>query len=113
HARDGARATREVVLRLTATHPRKEALELFAREVAPAGTSWSPGTTGAGGRPSVSPWIRQFAFLLDKAMLCPSVVIDARRIPVDVPPGRGESAAPDSPGEASEPSEPSAPIATG
>ncbi len=82
HARDGARATREAVLRVSATHPVREALELFAREIAPAGTSWAPGTTGAGGRPSVSPSIRQFAFLLDKARLAPAVVIGERRIAV-------------------------------
>ena len=76
--------TREAVLRLAVTHPRKEALELFAREVAPAGTSWAPGTTGAGGgRASVSPSIRQYAFLLDKSLVETSVAIDGRRI--DIP----------------------------
>lgn len=73
--------TREAVLRLAVTHPRKEALELFAREVAPAGTSWAPGTTGAGGgRASVSPSIRQYAFLLDKSLVEATVSIDGRRI---------------------------------
>jgi len=76
--------TREAVLRLAVTHPRKDALELFAREVAPAGTSWAPGTTGAGGgRASVSPSIRQYAFLLDKSQVEASVTIDGERI--DVP----------------------------
>lgn len=76
--------TREAVLRLAVTHPRKEALELFAREVAPAGTSWAPGTTGAGGgRASVSPSIRQYAFLLDKSLVEASVAIDGKRI--DIP----------------------------
>ncbi|MCR6478899.1 DUF1446 domain-containing protein [Variovorax sp. ZS18.2.2] len=84
HANAQARQTREVVLRLAVTHPRKEALELFAREVAPAGTSWSPGTTGAGGgRASVSPSIRQYAFLLDKSQVEASVSVDGQRI--DVP----------------------------
>lgn len=83
HAR--ADATREAVLRLSATHPRREALELLAREVAPAGTSWAPGTTGASGRPAVSPSIRQFAFLLPKSMLQPQVHIDGRVIPVAWP----------------------------
>jgi hypothetical protein len=84
HARAGA--TREAVLRLTATHPRKEALELLAREVAPAGTSWSPGTTGAGGgRASPSPSIRQFAFLLDKTRLTPEVRLDGQVYPVPPP----------------------------
>lgn len=74
HAKPGALATREAVLRLTVTHPNKQALELFAREIAPAGTSFAPGTTGAGGgRPSASPSIRQFAFLLPKKLLAPTV----------------------------------------
>ncbi len=84
HARPSQ--TREAVLRLAVTHPRKEALELFAREVAPAGTSWAPGTTGAGGgRASVSPSIRQYAFLLDKSLVEASVVIDGKRIDVPRP----------------------------
>ena len=72
-------ASREAVLRLTVTHSSKDALAIFAREIAPAGTSWSPGTTGAGGRPSPSPMIRQYAFLLDKTALQPAVVIDGER----------------------------------
>ena len=80
-----AAQTREAVLRLAVTHARKEALELFAREVAPAGTSWAPGTTGAGGgRSSVSPSIRQFAFLLDKSKVQARVTLDGQRI--ELPP---------------------------
>ncbi|MBN9426966.1 MAG: DUF1446 domain-containing protein [Burkholderiales bacterium] len=82
HAQPGALVTREAVLRLTVTHRRKEALELFAREIAPAGTSWAPGTTGAGGRASVSPSIKQFAFLLDKARVAANVSIDGESIGV-------------------------------
>ena len=75
HAR--AMLTREAVLRLTATHARKDALELLAREIAPAGTSWAPGTTGSGGgRVSASPSIRQYAFLLPKSALSPVVYVD-------------------------------------
>ncbi|HET6599412.1 MAG TPA: acyclic terpene utilization AtuA family protein, partial [Burkholderiaceae bacterium] len=80
-----AAQTREAVLRLTATHARREALELFTREVAPAGTSWAPGTTGAGGRASVSPSIRQYSFLLDKSRLEPMVTIDGQVIAVTQP----------------------------
>lgn len=90
HAR--ATHTREAVLRLTVTHPKKDALELFAREIAPAGTSWAPGTTGAGGRPSVSPSIRQHAFLLDKARLSPEVHMAGNVRVVYIP--RGSSASP-------------------
>ncbi|MBK6614629.1 acyclic terpene utilization AtuA family protein [Ottowia sp.] len=81
HAR--AAGAREAVLRLTACHPDKAALELLAREIAPAGTSWAPGTTGAGGRAGVSPLIRQYAFLLDKARVAPAVALDGA--PVSVP----------------------------
>ena len=87
-----AQQTREAVLRLSATHARKEALELLAREVAPAGTSWAPGTTGAGGgRAAPSPSIRQFAFLLPKTLLQPSVHIDGVDIAVPQDPGIAET----------------------
>lgn len=65
----------ESVMWLAVTHPNKQALELFAREIAPAGTSWAPGTTGAGGRPSVVPAIKQYAFLIDKARVQPRVTL--------------------------------------
>ena len=73
HAVAGLAHVREAVLRITACHPDKAALQLLAREVAPAGTSWAPGTTGAGGRPGVSPSIRQYAFLLAKERMAPAI----------------------------------------
>ena len=80
--------TREAMLRLTATHPRKEALDLVAREVAPAGTSWAPGTTGAGGgRASASPSIRQYSFLLPKSRLAPQVTMRGNSFSVPQPEG--------------------------
>ncbi|MES2786468.1 MAG: acyclic terpene utilization AtuA family protein [Pseudomonadota bacterium] len=79
---------REVVLRVSAMHAQKAALEVFAREIAPAGTSWSPGTTGADGRPRPSPVIRQFAFLLDKSRVVINVVQDGRVTRIDVPMGQ-------------------------
>ena len=86
---------REVVLRVTVMHANKAALELFAREIAPAGTSWSPGTTGAGdGRPSPSPSIKQYAFLLRKDRLQPAVVIGEERISLAVPTGQSPVPAP-------------------
>ncbi len=87
---------REAVLHLAVMHPQKAALELFAREIAPAGTSWSPGTTGAGGRPSPSPAIKQFAFLLDKASVSPLVSIDGATSPVPIPCGQPPVAPPPS-----------------
>jgi Acyclic terpene utilisation family protein AtuA len=60
-------AAREVMLRVVVDHPDKRALDIFAREIAPAGTSWSPGTTmPSGGRPVPAPRVLPFAFLLDK-----------------------------------------------
>jgi hypothetical protein len=86
HAR--TQDVREAVLQVAVMHPQKEALELFAREIAPAGTSWSPGTTGAGGRPSPSPCIRQFAFLIDKGRLQLQVHMDDAVQLVQVPVGQ-------------------------
>ncbi|MEQ1536152.1 MAG: acyclic terpene utilization AtuA family protein [Burkholderiaceae bacterium] len=84
HKNAQVQTSREAVLRLTVTHSSKDALNLFAREIAPAGTSWSPGTTGAGGRPSPSPMIRQYAFLLDKTTLQPAVVMDGETKLVEI-----------------------------
>jgi hypothetical protein len=85
---------REAVLRVAVMHPQKAALELFAREIAPAGTSWSPGTTGAEGRPRPAPTVRQFAFLLDKTRLSIDVVIDGDARRVDIPVGQPAVPAP-------------------
>lgn len=87
-------ASREVMLRVVADHARRDALELFAREIAPAVTSWAPGTTSpAGGRPSVTPVIRQFAFALEKNAVVPSFEFDGERNGVAVPPGGERGAA--------------------
>jgi hypothetical protein len=85
---------REAVLRVAVMHPQKAALELFAREIAPAGTSWSPGTTGADGRPRPAPAIKQFAFLLDKGRAAPRVTIGDDAMPVAVPTGQAPVPAP-------------------
>jgi len=74
----GPRATtaqlREVIVRVAVRHPKKEALELFTREKAAPGTSWSPGTTGpGGGRGSVSPHIVPCAFLVPRDAVLPVV----------------------------------------
>ncbi|RQS66659.1 DUF1446 domain-containing protein [Burkholderia sp. Bp8963] len=78
--------TREVVLRLTVTHADRRALQMFSRELAAPGTSWSPGTTGAGGRPSVSPVLRQFAWLMPKEQVTPSVTLGDTTFTVTLPP---------------------------
>ncbi|HET7527554.1 MAG TPA: acyclic terpene utilization AtuA family protein, partial [Burkholderiaceae bacterium] len=87
------RVTREAMVRVVVDHPDRRALEMFAREIAPSGTSWSPGTTGpSAGRPSPSPLIKPFSFLLDKTRVPVSVTIGEQRVNVEVP--AGDSALP-------------------
>ena len=80
---------REVMMRVAVRHPRKEALELFAREKSAPGTSWSPGSTGpGGGRPGVSPLIVPCAFLVPRDAVQPVVRLGelAIAVPFDAPP---------------------------
>ncbi|RYF71056.1 MAG: DUF1446 domain-containing protein, partial [Comamonadaceae bacterium] len=90
-----AQAAREVMVRVTVNHPDRQALAIFAREIAPAGTSWSPGTTGPGlARPSASPHIKPFAFLLDKARVPVQVRIGGQQWAIQIPAGGAVQAAP-------------------
>jgi hypothetical protein len=79
-----AREVREVVMKLGVEHEDAAALTIFAREIAPAGTSYAPGTTGfAGGRPRPQPVVRLFSFLLDKARLpVATVTVDGEQFEV-------------------------------
>jgi hypothetical protein len=89
-ARTGA--TREAMVRVVVDHPTKKALDKFAREIAPSGTSWSPGTTmPAGGRPSPSPLIKPFSFLLDKSRVPVNVLLGDERMALDIPRAGGEA----------------------
>lgn len=92
---------REVVMKLGVEHEDAAALGIFAREIAPAGTSFSPGTTGfAGGRPKPAPIVRLFSFLLEKHRLPPPVVTigDERlEVPVTVGPAAEAGPAPEAP----------------
>ncbi len=84
---------REVVLKVGLRHPKKEALEVFAREFAPSGTAMSQGTTGLiGGRPGVTPVIRLYSFLLDKAVVKVTVRLDGAEIAATVHPGEAATA---------------------
>ncbi|XP_064404815.1 uncharacterized protein LOC135350047 [Halichondria panicea] len=68
---------REVTMWIGVKHQKKEALELFTREIAPAGTGMAPGqTTLIGGRPTVSPLLRLFSFLYPKSALPVSINVD-------------------------------------
>ena len=78
--------TREAVMRLAVAHANRAALEIFSREIAPAGTSWSPGTTGmGGGRPKVAPAVKPCFFLLDKAKAEASFTIEGERHALELP----------------------------
>lgn len=67
HARPSAVESREVTLWFAVSHSNKKALEIFSREIAPAGTGMAPGLTGlVGGRPKVSPVLKLFSFLCPK-----------------------------------------------
>ncbi|MBD5606810.1 MAG: DUF1446 domain-containing protein [Candidatus Eremiobacteraeota bacterium] len=85
HAR--TQKVREAVLRLSVEHDSRDALEIFVREIAPAGTSWSPGTTGFGGRPKPAPIVRLTSFLLAKSEIATTIDVDGERetIPTFVP----------------------------
>ena len=99
NARTGA--SREVMVRVVVDHPQKKALEIFAREIAAAGTSWSPGTTmPSGGRPAPAPLIKPFSFLLAKSRVPVHVVIGTERLAVDIPAGVDDVAPPPLPAPA-------------
>ncbi|MFQ6349029.1 acyclic terpene utilization AtuA family protein [Pseudomonas sp. R11F] len=79
--------SREVVVKLAVRHPNKQALLLFAREIAQAATGMAPGLTGiVGGRPSVYPLIRLFSFLVDKTACKPLVECQGQRHACALPP---------------------------
>ena len=85
---DNARPTqpREVLLRIMATHEQKEALILLSREIAQASTGMTPGFTNMlGGRPSVSPSIRLFSFLISKEDVKATIDINGKQLLLDLP----------------------------
>ncbi len=72
-----ARSTREVACRIVVEHDKKEALTIFAREIYAPITSMSPGSTAwHEGRPSVSPVVRLFSFLIPKNEISINAILD-------------------------------------
>ena len=89
------KSTREVVLAIAAAHPKKEALETFAREIAPAATSMVQSITGfAGGRPSVAPVVRLASCLVARSRVSPKVVFENETIDVPATITSSDSTAP-------------------
>ena len=74
---------RECVLRVAVQHDLSKGVEFFAREYVGTGLSMSTGRCGLeGGRPSVSPVVRLFSFLIDKADVPIRVRIDGEPVPL-------------------------------
>ncbi|XP_041054673.1 uncharacterized protein LOC121283940 [Carcharodon carcharias] len=72
---------REVVIWLAVHHMQKKALELFSREIAPAGTGMAPGLTGiVGGRPKVSPVLKPFFFLHPKQNVTIDIFLNGKHV---------------------------------
>jgi hypothetical protein len=66
-ARARTMASREVVLKVAAKHPRESALKTLTRELTSSATAMAPGIAGMGGnRPKVSPVVRLFSCLIEK-----------------------------------------------
>ncbi|WP_077530552.1 acyclic terpene utilization AtuA family protein [Vreelandella utahensis] len=99
--------TREVVIKISATHPDKKALVVFSREIAQAATGMAPGLTGiVGGRPTVWPKIRLYSCLVPKDMVSVSVDLSGETFDVTVPSEGGYN-------NANKPEQASIPEATG
>ena len=68
----------EVVMRLAVAHENKEALTIFSREIAQSATGMAPGVINyLGGRPSISPLIKLYSFLINKKNINCSVNLDS------------------------------------
>lgn len=76
---------REVVVKISVAHARKEALVLFSREIAQAATGMAPGLTGiVGGRPTVWPKIRLYSCLVAKTSVTVTVDLNGEITPIAV-----------------------------
>ncbi|MDD9943277.1 MAG: DUF1446 domain-containing protein [Myxococcales bacterium] len=80
---------REVVVRLAVSHESQDAIKLALRELPQAGTGMAPGLAGSvAGRPSPSPMIRLFSFLIDRARVRIVVDVDGTEVAIEDEPRR-------------------------
>ena len=87
--------SKEIVLRLVATHSEKDALIILSKEMAQAVTGMASGVMNyLGGRPSVSSSIHLFSFLFPKDQLSVIVDLNDNFTTVDVPSSNGYVAVP-------------------
>ncbi|XP_026531630.1 uncharacterized protein LOC113417444 [Notechis scutatus] len=72
---------REIVIWLAVFHKQKEALEIFSREIAPAGTGMAPGVTAIiGGRPKITPVFKPFFFLYPKKYIKINIFMNGQHV---------------------------------
>lgn len=77
--------TREVVLKIGVTHDDRDALNIFAGEIAPMAVSSAQGLTGFfAGRPKIQPVVRLFSFLHPKSDTPVTVEVDGTTVPVQI-----------------------------
>jgi Acyclic terpene utilisation family protein AtuA len=91
HARAGAAATREVLVKIVVQHANPKALRLFGREIAQAATGMAPGFTGyfSAGRPEPNMIPRLFSTLVPKTEVPIEIVVGEQRLVVAVPTAGG------------------------
>lgn len=90
-----AAESREVVVQTDVRHQDKAAIELFSKETTGVALSMTTGRCGVGeaGRPKATPVVAQFAFLIDKSEVVPTVSVDG--VSVDfVPPSQTQTPTP-------------------
>jgi hypothetical protein len=70
----------EAIVRIAITHSGKKAAAIFSKEIAPAGTSFAPGTSGnfGMGRPNVTPLVKLFSCFVSKNDIKPTVAINSQ-----------------------------------
>lgn len=89
HASVYAELAREVYVKIAVRHDNKEALKIFAREIAQAATGMAPGVTGYfGGRPAPTPIPVLFSCLVSKSSVPVSVDVAGEKIEVEIPTGQ-------------------------
>lgn len=77
----------EAMMRIAITHSDKKAAAIFSREIAPAGTSYAPGTSGnfGMGRPNVTPLVKMFSCFVPKHMQTAAVQVGGENIQYQEP----------------------------
>ncbi|XP_074922845.1 uncharacterized protein LOC116824066 [Chelonoidis abingdonii] len=74
---------REAVIWLAVHHKQKKAVEIFSREIAPAGTGMAPGLSAVvGGRPRGSPVLKPFFFLYPKRNVKINIFLNGQHVEI-------------------------------